>query len=77
MKDPIISKKSSNSTEHENTKLSTQLEDDRIPFDGIKQVLEMLKIADPVFRESLLNRLAQRDRELARILREDLASFGL
>jgi hypothetical protein len=43
-----------------------------IKVDGFAQVLEMLKIADPEFRESLLRRLAQRDRELARNLRADL-----
>ncbi len=50
---------------------------ERIAVDGFQQVLEMLKIADPAFRESLLTRLARRDRELARNLREDLASLGL
>jgi hypothetical protein len=44
----------------------------QIPVDGFNQVLEMLKIADPEFRESLLKRLALRDRELARTLRADL-----
>jgi len=44
----------------------------RVPFDGFKQVLEMLRIADPEFRESLLRRLAARDRELAQSLRRDL-----
>ena len=43
-----------------------------IPVDGFKQVLEMLRIADPAFRESLLRRLAQRDARLARDLRADL-----
>ena len=43
-----------------------------IAVDGFKQVLEMLRIADPAFRESLLRRLAARDRELARDLRADL-----
>lgn len=46
--------------------------EERIAVDGFRQVLEMLKIADPAFRESLLKRLASRDRELARSLREDL-----
>ena len=46
-----------------------------IPVDGFKQVLEMLKIADPEFRESLLRRLAARDQELARSLRADLANL--
>ncbi len=44
----------------------------QIAVDGFNQVLEMLKIADPEFRESLLKRLALRDRELARTLRNDL-----
>lgn len=44
----------------------------QIPVDGFKQVLEMLRIADPAFRESLLRRLAARDRDLARSLRADL-----
>jgi hypothetical protein len=43
-----------------------------IPIDGFQQVLEMLRIADPTFRESLLRRLAQRDQQLARNLRKDL-----
>lgn len=46
-----------------------------IRVDGFRQVLEMLRVADPAFRESLLKRLAQRDRELARSLREDLANL--
>ncbi len=43
-----------------------------VAVDGFEQVLEMLRIADPAFRESLLRRLALRDRELARNLRADL-----
>jgi hypothetical protein len=46
--------------------------EDPIQVNGFAQVLEMLKIADPEFRESLLRRLAARDRELARSLRADL-----
>lgn len=49
----------------------------QIPIDGFRQVIEMLRIADPAFRESLLRRLATRDRELARSLRQDLAEIGL
>ncbi len=44
----------------------------KIAVNGFQQVLEMLRIADPAFRESLLRRLAQRDRELALNLRRDL-----
>jgi hypothetical protein len=49
--------------------------DGRVAVDGFEQVFEMLKIADPAFRESLLKRLAARDRELARSLRERLAEL--
>lgn len=51
--------------------------EERIPVDGFEQVLEMLKIADPAFRASLLKRLAARDPQLARSLHEDLLSMGL
>lgn len=47
-------------------------EEQQIRVDGFEQVLEMLKIADPEFRESLLRRLALRDRELVRNLRAEL-----
>lgn len=40
--------------------------------DGFAQVLEMLRVADPSFRESLLKRLADRDPSLAQSLRKDL-----
>lgn len=50
---------------------------ERIPVNGFQQVLEMLKIADPAFRESLLSRLARRDRQLAQTLRDDLANLGI
>jgi hypothetical protein len=50
---------------------------DRIPVNGFQQVLEMLRIADPAFRESLLTRLARKDYELAQTLREDLANLGI
>jgi hypothetical protein len=43
-----------------------------IAVDGFQQVLEMLRIADPAFRESLLRRLAARDSQLAKELRADL-----
>lgn len=44
-----------------------------IPINGFQQVLDMLRIADPAFRESLLKRLAQKDPKLAKTLRRDLA----
>jgi hypothetical protein len=45
--------------------------------DGVDQVFQMLRIADPAFRESLLQRLSARDTELARTLREKLAQAGI
>ncbi len=44
----------------------------QIRIDGFAQVLEMLKIADPEFRQSLLRRLSQRDPELALQLKRSL-----
>lgn len=44
----------------------------RVRIDGFNQVLEMLRVADPAFRESLLRRLAKRDPRLAETLRQDL-----
>lgn len=52
-------------------------ETNQIPIDGFQQVLDMLRIADPAFRESLLRRLAQRDQQLANTLRKDLSNFDL
>jgi hypothetical protein len=49
-----------------------QTQEKQVAVDGFQQVIEMLKIADPAFRESLLKRLAARDRELALQLRRDL-----
>jgi hypothetical protein len=47
----------------------------QIAVDGYQQVLEMLKIADSAFRESLLHRLAQRDPALVKQLRRELAQY--
>ena len=44
----------------------------QIAVDGFRQVLDMLRVADPEFRESLLRRLADRDKNLVRNLRRDL-----
>ena len=46
--------------------------EDAIPVDGYRQVLEMLRAADPAFRESLLRRIAARDRNLAHDLRQEI-----
>jgi hypothetical protein len=43
-----------------------------IPIDGFKQIVDMLRVADPAFRESLLKRLAQRDPALALSLRREV-----
>jgi hypothetical protein len=52
--------------------MTEQKQEGQIAVDGFQQILEMLKIADPAFRESLLKRLAARDRELAVQLRQQL-----
>jgi hypothetical protein len=46
-----------------------------IPINGFQQIVDMLKVADPQFRESLLRRLAIRDLSLANSLRRDLESL--
>ncbi len=46
--------------------------ENRVRINGMQQVLDMLQVADPAFRESLLQRIGQRDRELARNLRARL-----
>ena len=47
-------------------------EEEKIRVDGFGQVLALLRVADPAFRESLLKRLAARDPELARNLIRNL-----
>jgi hypothetical protein len=44
----------------------------QLAVDGFQQILEMLRVADPAFRESLLRRLAARDRQLVADLRQNL-----
>ena len=48
-----------------------------IPINGFQQIVDMLKVADPQFRESLLRRLSVRDLALANSLRRDLESVEL
>jgi hypothetical protein len=43
-----------------------------IPVDGKGQVLDMLRAADPEFREFILRGIEKRDARLARELRRDL-----
>lgn len=47
-------------------------EESKIAVNGLQQVIEMLRVADPAFRDSLIKRLAARDRELARVILRDL-----
>jgi hypothetical protein len=61
-------------TDSDGKSLPAEPEDARIAVDGFNQVLEMLRIADPAFRESLLKRLAKHDPRLARSLRHDLSN---
>jgi len=49
-------------------------QEQQIRVNGFQQVIDMLRVADPAFRESLLKRLALKDRELANSLRRDLAA---
>lgn len=46
--------------------------EEMIRVDGRGQVLEMLRVADPQFREILLRGIEKRDPKLARELRRDL-----
>lgn len=46
-----------------------------IPINGFQQVVDLLRVADPAFRESLLRRLAARDQSLANSLRKDVERF--
>ncbi len=48
-----------------------------IQINGFQQVIDMLRVADPAFRESLLRRIAVRDRKLAYALREEMSAYGL
>jgi hypothetical protein len=61
----------------ENHKQGSAQEKPEKNVDGFDQVFQMLKIADPAFRESLLQRLSSRDTALAKTLREKLAAAGL
>jgi hypothetical protein len=44
-----------------------------IPVDGFGQVISLLQVADPAFRESLIGRIAAKDPVLARQIRAALA----
>ena len=61
---------------NEQTK-SQAKKNEEIRIDGMAQVFDLLKAADPDFRESLLRRLYARDPALADRLRVDLARAGV
>lgn len=44
----------------------------QIRINGFQQVLEMLKVADAPFRESLLRRIGNTDPRMAKLLRQQL-----
>jgi hypothetical protein len=50
---------------------------DRIAINGFQQIVEMLRIADPQFRESLLRRIASKDIEMAHSLRRNLKGMDV
>lgn len=52
----------------------TENRDEWIRINGYEQVLELLRAADRDFRESLLSRIGQRNRNLALKLRQELTS---
>lgn len=45
-------------------------QEEGIQVNGMQQVVEMLRYADPTFRESLIKRISQRDPNLALNLRK-------
>lgn len=71
----ISEEKSTPSTE--NTSQTGSKAQGEIRINGMAQVFDMLKAADPEFRESLLRRLSVRDPQLADRLRVDLARAGI
>ena len=55
-----------------NQPTGTTNKEEMIRVDGRRQVLEMLRAADPAFREVLLRGIEKRDPYLARELRREL-----
>lgn len=56
-----------------NTSPESEGKEGQIKVDGYGQVIALLEVADPSFRESLLNRIAAKDPSLARQIRATLA----
>ena len=53
----------------QNTQLNQGPMEEGVKINGLEQVIDLLKFADPAFRESLLKRLGSRDPKLAQNLR--------
>lgn len=58
-----------------NQNLPSQSEEPNIQINGLEQIIEMLRHADPAFRNSLLKRLQARDPGLARKLARVIQSY--
>ena len=54
----------------ENSRHQQGPSEEGMKINGLQQVVDLLKFADPAFRESLLKRLMQRDPKLAQSLRK-------
>lgn len=68
----MSTRQDSTKTNQNNTRaesFSTAPQEEGIRINGLEQVVELLKFADPAFRESLIKRLNQRDPQLAARLR--------
>ena len=48
------------------------LQEELVAINGFQQIVDMLKAADPQFRDSLLKRLAQRDSKMTYSLKQRL-----
>ena len=68
----MSSQKNSKTQESPRGASTLSVEEQGVRVNGYKQVLEMLRFADPSFRESLLKRLASERPELAKALKREL-----
>ena len=59
-----------NTNEQQQSSQQNGPSEEGMKINGLQQVVELLKYADPAFRESLLKRLMQRDPNLAQSLRK-------
>jgi hypothetical protein len=65
-------KDSDKNTESNKENQEPHPEPQMLRINGFQQILDMLKVADPHFRESLLARLDRQDHRLAHSLRKQL-----